>query len=408
MSRSDRVYGHVAGNIFAGRWEPGERVSAYALAAELEVSRTPVIEALKRLESEGLVEIIPKVGCRITAQSPSTLAELVAIRGALEGLAAEAAATRIEVSGLTLLDELLAGLELAAGSGQQSVYAELRHRLHGVVLDASRLRHVAVAVGPASSLLRLRSVQVHLSPEHLQALIVHDRAVVEALRERAPALARAAAQRHAASLGVALGARTWTAEEPSGLSHQALVYSSEDEFLAATVPFVLEGLERGERVLAVTSIGNVAILQRALGTDADVVDFADAVEWYIDPATTLRTYQQYVDAHRAGGRVRVIGEPVWGGLGGERVQAWTRYESLLNVAFAISPVSIMCPYDASALSPAIVHAAHCTHPEICTAGTVSPSSDYVQPLAPDASEPPRDQRSTSSRRPARSRESWMK
>src|SRR4051794_14457792 len=100
--------------IVRGRWEPGDTLSTYALADELRISRTPVLEALKRLESEGLIEIIPQVGCRIVGSSPGALQELFTLRAALEGLSAEAAATRIGANELSELEGLLQRLRSAA------------------------------------------------------------------------------------------------------------------------------------------------------------------------------------------------------------------------------------------------------------------------------------------------------
>jgi len=78
----------------AERWDIGTTLSSYVLAHELEMSRTPVIEALRRLEHDGLVEIVPQVGCRVVAHRARSLEELLTLRAALEGLAAASRSPR--------------------------------------------------------------------------------------------------------------------------------------------------------------------------------------------------------------------------------------------------------------------------------------------------------------------------
>ncbi|KUN35489.1 hypothetical protein AQJ30_25530 [Streptomyces longwoodensis] len=101
-----------------------------------------------------------------------------------------------------------------------------------------------------------------------------------------------------------------------GLTHQGLVYGSDEEFLAATVPFCREGLTRGDAVLAVTTGTNIGLLRRALADVSGQVEYVDAQDWYHHPGATLGAYHRYVDRCTATGahqRVRVIGEPVWHG-----------------------------------------------------------------------------------------------
>ena len=117
INRTERAYRHLASEIVRGRWQAGETLSTYALAEELGSSRTPVLEALKRLEQEGLVEIIPQVGCRVLRPGSSSVEELFTLRGALEGVAAAAAARRIDHGELHALEALLQQLEAAADRG---------------------------------------------------------------------------------------------------------------------------------------------------------------------------------------------------------------------------------------------------------------------------------------------------
>jgi len=164
--------------------------------------------------------------------------------------------------------------------------------------------------------------------------------------------------------------------------HQALIYASDEEFLGATVPFVIEALSEGARVLAVTSSHNIELLQSELGPRAEQVEWRDSREWYRTPSDTLLGYQRYVAEHANGTRVRLIGEVDWSGLSLAASSEWTRYESTLNVAFAVTPVSFLCPYDARVLPDPTIAAARRTHPEIRSATDISPSPEYTDFFAP--------------------------
>jgi transcriptional regulator with XRE-family HTH domain len=146
------------------------------------------------------------------------------------------------------------------------------------------------------------------------------------------------------------------------LEHQVLPYASDEEFLGATVPFVEGGVAQNEPVLVVTSTRNLRLLRAA--TDTATVTLARARTWYRSPPAALVGYQQFVAGQLDDGYhwVRIIGEPIWSERTPEEVRAWTRYEALLNVAFADLAATIVCPYDMRDVPSAICSQAEQTHP----------------------------------------------
>ena len=166
------------------------------------------------------------------------------------------------------------------------------------------------------------------------------------------------------------------------LDHRALLYSDADEFLAAAVPFVAEGLAQRDAVLVVTTGPNTERLRSALGRDAGSVDFGDSRRWYDTPLDALSRYRCYIDERISAGtgHVRIIGEPVWRGRSRVEAAAWTRYEALINLALAATPATILCPYPVKAV-PSVLAGARRTHPEMQTAGAVSPCAEYGGPEA---------------------------
>lgn len=172
-----------------------------------------------------------------------------------------------------------------------------------------------------------------------------------------------------------------TVESP-GLIHDAVVYASEEEFLAGTLPFLEEGIDRGEPILAAPTHANAQLLRNRLGRGAKAVDWAGDSEAH-RTVQRLGIFLEYIDEHVSGGatRIRLLGEPCWPEDGGPGVAEWKRYESFLNVALAEHPVWLVCPYDGSRLSPDIVEDACLTHPFVGYGSSRAPCSDYLEPSA---------------------------
>jgi CheY-like chemotaxis protein len=164
-------------------------------------------------------------------------------------------------------------------------------------------------------------------------------------------------------------------------AHEALVYSTVEEFLAATVPFIREGLESEEPLLVVTKEANLSALREALDNDPRRVEFVDSAAWYRSPEQTIEAYDRYVRTRLEEGaeRVRIIGEPVWPRTSARAVAEWKRYESALNVAWASTPSWVVCPYDANELPDDIVSDAKRTHPVLRTGRGTRPSPHYTDP-----------------------------
>ena len=164
------------------------------------------------------------------------------------------------------------------------------------------------------------------------------------------------------------------------LRHQALIYQDDDSFLAATVPFLVAGLERSEAVLVVTKAQHVSKLRGELGKKANQVDFVESETWYTTPSSALNTYRSYVeDKLDSSLWTRLIGEPIWMGRSETDLRAWHRYESLLNLAFGLMPVTLLCPYDERSLDPTIIQDATLTHPELVEGMSAATNPTYRDP-----------------------------
>jgi transcriptional regulator with XRE-family HTH domain len=172
-----------------------------------------------------------------------------------------------------------------------------------------------------------------------------------------------------------------SASRPTMLNHSAFPYRSDDQFRATAGPFLAEGIERSEALLAVTTAPNIELLHEHLGKDARRVEFVEASDFYGTPVAALEGYRAFSEASVKAGAawVRVVGEPVWPGRSESEIRLWTRYESLFNLLFAASPLTVICPYDERSVAPEIVKQARLTHPHTIGDGGTSPSPDYTDP-----------------------------
>jgi len=117
-SLREQIREHILEGIVSGRWKPGERIVERRIAVELQVSQTPVREALRELEALRLIESAPNKGVRVRGLTAAHLKESYPVRAGLEQVAAELAAERLaqdpsalerEVAALRLADASLDG-----------------------------------------------------------------------------------------------------------------------------------------------------------------------------------------------------------------------------------------------------------------------------------------------------------
>lgn len=160
-------------------------------------------------------------------------------------------------------------------------------------------------------------------------------------------------------------------------AHPALLYRGIDDYLAGTVPFITEGLDRGEPVAVAVPGPNLALLEKELDDRAGEVSLLDMTRAGRNPGRIIPgVLRAFADAH-PGRRVRIIGEPIWQGRSATEYPACVQHEALINLAFADRDVTILCPYDVDRLSPDVLADAAATHPVLIDdAGSVR-SPDYA-------------------------------
>jgi DNA-binding GntR family transcriptional regulator len=179
---SDELYRHLRDAIVRGEVEPGGRITEEELAALASVSRTPVREALRRLEVDGLLRASPR-GLVVNEFSPEELADVCAVRDALEALAARLAASQRRDDDVALLDRLVREYEEAMG-GDLARIVELNHAFHDALWDAAHNPFLRRQLEGAWRLIERLDATIVDTEERQRETLREHRALVEALRER--------------------------------------------------------------------------------------------------------------------------------------------------------------------------------------------------------------------------------
>ncbi|MFL4470396.1 GntR family transcriptional regulator [Tateyamaria armeniaca] len=156
MSQGEAAYAKLLAAIRSGDFVPGDRLRETDVAARLNLSRTPVREALRRLEADGIVEHRPRLGAIIRQLSHGELVELYEMRSVLERTAAEMAAKHAgpaEVDALRALNAAIAASAPAEAAAlnqdfHRGIYLATRNRF---LLDAARaLNNALMLLGPTT------------------------------------------------------------------------------------------------------------------------------------------------------------------------------------------------------------------------------------------------------------------
>jgi anti-sigma regulatory factor (Ser/Thr protein kinase) len=161
--------------------------------------------------------------------------------------------------------------------------------------------------------------------------------------------------------------------------HEALFYDDLDGFASGTLAFVRGGLEAAEPALVAVPAPHIAVLREALGGDAAEVGFVDMHQFGRNPSRIIPAVRDWVD-EQAAERVRFVGEPIWPERRPCETLEATRHEALINLAFADTASSILCPYDARRLEAHVLADAEQTHPVLVCGEHRRPSPAYADPL----------------------------
>ncbi len=192
----DVVFYTLRQAILTGELKPGERLMEIHLADKLGVSRTPVREAIHRLELEGLVTTIPRRGAEVARITEKSMSDVLEVRRAVDALCAELACDRISGGDLAGLKQACDHFELCVDTGDTKKIAQADVALHDIIVQATgNLRLIQLVNNLSEQMYRYRFEYIKDSSQH-ETLIKEHRIIYQSIVRKDKDTAAAAARTH--------------------------------------------------------------------------------------------------------------------------------------------------------------------------------------------------------------------
>ena len=199
MALNDRVRNAIREAIVAGEFKPGDRLVEGRLADRFGVSRNPVREALKSLDSEGIVDIVPRRGAFVAELADDEIGEVIELRAALEGLGARLAARRLDPGAADRLPSILAEGDAAMERRDVKELIRLNDLFHGTLAEASSNRYLTDFIRTLRS--KTHWLFAGISEERALISWKEHAAILRAVLDRDEDMAELLASRHVINVG---------------------------------------------------------------------------------------------------------------------------------------------------------------------------------------------------------------
>lgn len=200
LALSERVYSEIRDMIASGRLRSEEPFSEVALSEVLQVSRTPVREAVRRLVGENVLELTPK-GVRVYAPGIDDVAEVYYTRALLEGGAARLAMLNADAAMLPQLTRILQEMKRDLRTEDNEAFTRLNGEFHRTILRSSGNRRIVELLASLDTIIvRYRRVSL-MFPDHVQRAFKDHAHIVKLLASGTPEAAEAFVRAHVLRAG---------------------------------------------------------------------------------------------------------------------------------------------------------------------------------------------------------------
>jgi GntR family transcriptional regulator, rspAB operon transcriptional repressor len=195
-SRQGQAYAELRRRILEGELQPEAPLSEYQLAAQLRLSRTPVREALKRLEHEGLVRFVHNRGAFVAELSVRDIVEIYQVREQLEGFAARIAAQEMPSAEVGALEQELDRAQKFAAEGKTNATFESDVHLHKQIIQCTKNKRLVTFLAALEDQVHRVRVLSSKAPGRLKATLNEHREILDQIKRRDGAGAQQAMVQH--------------------------------------------------------------------------------------------------------------------------------------------------------------------------------------------------------------------
>ena len=178
----DVVFNTLRAAILKGELQPGERLMELQLAAKLGVSRTPIREAIRMLEQEGLAVTIPRKGAEVAKMTLKDMEDVLEVREALDELAAQIACTKMNEQQMAELIRIKDEFEKNTDSSDVKLIAETDERFHDIMYESRDNAKLVVLLNNLREQIYRYRVEYLKNKDNYPALIQEHEEIVEALK----------------------------------------------------------------------------------------------------------------------------------------------------------------------------------------------------------------------------------
>lgn len=196
-ARGEHAYRRLRSAIQQGELKPGQRVMEIEVAEWLRVSRTPVRDAIRRLESEGMLQHEPRGGLVVARLDRQAVMELYVMRETLEGTAARLCARHASDMEVLELVELIERERRIQGNFE--AVAQHNQLFHQAIHRGAHNRYLEKSLAAVNDSMGLLGKPLMLLPERAQAALAEHAAIVQAIERHDPEAAEEAARKHVRS-----------------------------------------------------------------------------------------------------------------------------------------------------------------------------------------------------------------
>ena len=192
----DVVFNTLRQAILKGELEPGERLMEIQLAERLGVSRTPIREAIRKLELEGLVLMIPRKGAEVAKISARSLRDVLEVRRALEELAIELACQRMSEEDVGNLQKAQEDFKKAITEGDAMKIAETDEHFHDVIYEGTQNAKLIQMLNNLREQMYRYRLEYIKDEDKRKILVLEHEKILKTVRERKVAEAKEAVREH--------------------------------------------------------------------------------------------------------------------------------------------------------------------------------------------------------------------
>lgn len=196
LPSSERVYRELRERIITGELVPDTRIVELSIATELDVSRTPVREAVKRLESEQLLVDDPIRGLVVRGPEAGEIEDVYRVREVLDGLATRLAVPRMTEVDVARLEAVLEAMRAAITDGQMQRVVAANIAFHDVLYRCAGNPQLSRIARDLRDYVRRFSTEAFASPERASAVVEEHARILDAIQRRDPDGAEAASHEH--------------------------------------------------------------------------------------------------------------------------------------------------------------------------------------------------------------------